>query len=150
MTDTGLKKISIILVTCILVAVIGVCVVFVIRNTPQTLNTQKNATSVIAELYKNKNKYIGDASADGKILRLLGSIDGTVSMGIELQTENEPYILIRKFRGKPTDITQAENQAAIILALIDNAGSVEYVFDKETYSYKRSDVEKKYNIVLSK
>ncbi|MDP4119353.1 MAG: DUF4362 domain-containing protein, partial [Bacillota bacterium] len=39
---------------------------------------------------------------------------------------------------------------AIILALIDNAGSVEYVFDKETYSYKRSDVEKKYNIVLSK
>lgn len=103
------------------------------------------------QLYENKIKYIGDASKTGEILNKLAKIcDSDEYDGIELQTSDEPYGLIRKFKisSDKAEVFELEKQAAIILALIENAEYVEYCFSDWNVKYTISDINEKYNTDL--
>jgi len=116
---------------------------------PTSIFVSNDGQTVIEDLYNSKIKYIGDASGVGKILRLLGGIDGASSDGMELKTEEMPYGIIRNFKGTPENPDQLMKQAAITLALIENADYVNYRFDDATYNYTRKDMEEHYGLKLS-
>ena len=105
----------------------------------------------ISDLYAAKNKYIGDASADGKILSLLGEIDGVKFSGIEIKADKgTPFGLIRNCNGTVENKEQMARQAAIFLALVENADYVTYVFENAQYAYSKQDIADKYGKDISK
>lgn len=78
------------------------------------------------ELFQAKNKYIGDASADG---RLFGLLSDCFNIGeertTELQTSEEPYTYIIHFKSEP-DTRRMYQAAGCLLALIENCGEVRW------------------------
>jgi beta-lactamase regulating signal transducer with metallopeptidase domain len=85
------------------------------------------------ELYENKNPYIGGVPANVNILELLNISSELGKYTLELQTSNEPYGIKLIFKVdsisnyKDFDLTMQYN-AYLILALIDNAGVVEWEY----------------------
>jgi|GEM_PF-3473435 len=92
--------------------------------------------SLCQSLYDASCKYIGDASDVGRILGLLPPVGGAEPRGMQLQTTEEPYGLIRWFEGNFGSEEELERQAAVILALIENAGYVSYSTDKGETVFK--------------
>ncbi|MBP3360032.1 MAG: DUF4825 domain-containing protein [Clostridia bacterium] len=104
--------------------------------------------SLCQNLYDARCKYIGNASGVGKILGLLPPVGGAQPCGMQLQTTEEPYGLIRWFDGYFSNEEELKRQASIILALIENAGYVSYSTDKgETVvkSYSREELAVEYS-----
>lgn len=103
-------------------------------------------------LLKSKNLYIGNHIADGKIIGLLTWPEKDILNGIELQTTNEPYGLtiyiitdgnIEDFVNYYIGSSIYYRNALILLALIDNCGSVSYRFnDNQIVTFTREQVEK--------
>ena len=103
-------------------------------------------------LLKSKNLYIGNHIADGKIIGLLTWPETDILNGIELQTTNEPYGLtidiitdgdIEDFVNYYIGSSIYYRNALILLALIDNCGSVSYRFnDNQIATFTREQVEK--------
>lgn len=103
-------------------------------------------------LLKSKNLYIGNHIADGKIIGLLTWPEKDILNGIELQTTNEPYGLtidiitdgnIEDFVNYYIGSSIYYRNALILLALIDNCGSVSYRFnDNQIATFTRDQVEK--------
>jgi beta-lactamase regulating signal transducer with metallopeptidase domain len=85
----------------------------------------------LEELYDSKNPYIGDASADGRLLKAL-HVGSLGAYTIELQTSEEPYVLTVCFENEPEDPETVEREmsgiANILLALIDNCGEVRWSY----------------------
>ncbi|MDF2822431.1 MAG: peptidase BlaR1 [Clostridiales bacterium] len=110
-------------------------------------------SSLAQELYDNKNPYIGNHIADGKILELLNIADELGRFTIELQTSIEPYSIKLNFEDKVIDRADIDlamqYYSYIILALIDNASEVHwsYPFDIDgeetlvTASVRASDIQ---------
>lgn len=107
--------------------------------------TKRNENeSLCQSLYNARCKYIGSASDVGNILGLLSPIDGAVPCGMQLQTTDEPFGIIRWFDGDLNNEEELKRQASIILALVENAGYVSYSTDKgETIfkSYSRDELD---------
>lgn len=114
----------------------------------EELEQEYSVSPDIRNMLAARNPYIGDAPADGEAL-------GAVRMGhmgaggMELQTSEEPYVLTVHFEDEPEDTAawniQMQKKAVLILALIDNAGAVEWTHPAEsgaeTYRW-RMDLEK--------
>ena len=89
------------------------------------------------ELFAAKNKYIGDNSADGRVLGALGIGYDLGSFTTELQTSNEPYSIKLVFENAVNENQesylnrQMEKYSLFILALIDNAGEVYWEYPLE-------------------
>lgn len=104
------------------------------------------------ELLEAKNPYIGDPSADGKIIRLLTWPEEAKLNGTELQTSTEPYGItldiltdsdIQTFIKDYIGSSQYYQNALVMLALIDNCGSVSFRFNNSTtVTYTRTQIEK--------
>lgn len=101
------------------------------RKGTQPIEAEKNSSSFAKELYQAKTPYIGNASAVGRLLKILdvGSL-GAYTM--ELQTSEEPYVLKVHFEKEPKrpealDARMGEN-AVVLLALIENAGEVQWSY----------------------
>lgn len=107
-------------------------------------NTEGSIPENINEIYEAKNPYIGDNSADNKLLGLLLDYFGiSDEYLIELVTDEEPYILIVHFNTQPND-AKMWDVAASLLALIDNCSEVKWDYEKngdmKTLYVKEKDV----------
>ena len=81
-------------------------------------------SSYAQQLFQSKNAYIGDASANGKILNLLNITEELGSYSVELKTGEKPYWIKLNFKSHVSDRDTFDlkmlDKAFLILALIDN------------------------------
>ena len=97
---------------------------------------EEQAYSVGAEvLYENRNPYVGDASANGRLIGAIGEAlqDSPVnSLGFhtELQTSTEPYEFHFVLDERPTaeEVSRMTDTSVLMLALTDNLGEVQWVY----------------------
>lgn len=86
-------------------------------------------------LYKARNPYVGDAAADGKLMECMGMFPD-MKRTIEIQTEEEPYVLTIHYEDQPQDEIdfhrRMEKKAILLLCLIENAGKIEWTYSAET------------------
>lgn len=99
----------------------------------------KNDGSLISkkanELYKAKNPYIGDVSANGRLAGILGMGQELGGFKNELQTTREPYGWILKHedsvRNSAVFEAKMKDYGCVLLALIDNLGEITWVYTVE-------------------
>ena len=110
------------------------------ENANETQSDSSNVSDAATLLYSVKNPYVGDISADGKVLRAIEEVrPGSVYAGkTELQTSEEPYeyhflleqnkeTLKVKTGTEESKLNQEMSRTAVLmLALIDNLGEVQW------------------------
>jgi hypothetical protein len=112
-------------------------------------DTVKSDGTVITKkanaLFKHKNPYIGNMSANGKVAGTLGIYSSLGDYKNELQSSGEPYGWKLLFENEVLPANQMkfdsmmESYAAALLAFIDNCGEVTW-----TYSSGQQTIEKTY------
>ena len=114
------------------------------------------------ELSKNRNLYIGDAGANGKLLRLLPGLDGYESKGTRLHTDKEPYQMdILYEKSEPLSVRQEQENRAImarnavfLFATIENMDVCSYCLDNdgvlEQTSFTRAEIEELFGVLYEK
>lgn len=96
------------------------------------------------DLFKNKNPYIGDMPANGKIAQTLGIYSSLGEYKNELQTTKEPYGWTFLFQNEVLSANQMkfdsmmESYAAALLALIDNCGEVTWTYTSGQQTIKKT------------
>lgn len=96
-------------------------------------STKQTGAASSQVLFDARNKYIGDNSADLKLLGLLG-IKDIGSYKIELQTSSEPYAMKITFLDIKPGIdeqklnSEMKKDSALLIALIENAGKIEWAY----------------------
>lgn len=97
-------------------------------NSEVVTGTSENARYI----YSCKNTYIGDNSADGKLLNAIGVGDNLGSFTMELETSETPYILRLNFNDLVVNRDMFDNKmcdyAAVLLALIGNADEIQWSY----------------------
>ena len=87
------------------------------------------------ELYKAKNPYIGDASANGRLAGLVGISRSLGNFKNELQTSKEPYGWTLEFEDSTSNSAVFEEKmkgyACMLIALTGNLGEVEWNYTVE-------------------
>lgn len=127
--------------------VLVVCCLTDEQNGMKSERSDEEFEALVESLYENRNPYIGDIPADGKILRLLREYYGiSGTNGSELQTYAEPYWITISFEKKPDD-TNTWKLASVFLALVENCSEFRWEFTAEndriyTYYVRAEDVEK--------
>lgn len=100
-------------------------------KTEEELLKEYETAPAARRLYDRKNEYIGDASADGKLLQEL-AVSSLGSFTMELQTSEEPYGITLHFEETPENelefYRRMNKKAAAFLMLTQNAGSVEWTY----------------------
>ena len=101
----------------------------------QRNNTESTEVKVYAyaqQLFESKNPYIGNASANGKVLNLLNITEELGGYSVELKTDEVPYWIKLNFENYGSDRDTFDlkmlNKAFVILALIDNANEVQWSY----------------------
>ncbi|MEG0086019.1 MAG: DUF4825 domain-containing protein [Niameybacter sp.] len=102
-------------------------------------SSQVKVSSYAQQLFLDKNPYIGDASANGKVLNLLNMAEELGSYSVELKTDEIPYWIKLNFEEYVSDREAFDlkllDKAFLILALIENANEVQcsypYIEDGE-------------------
>lgn len=88
------------------------------------------------ELYKAKNPYIGDASANGRLAGILQIGEQLGGFKNELQTAAEPYGWTLRYEDSVRSCAAFESRmkdyGCVLLALIDNLGEIAWVYTAET------------------
>ena len=139
------------------IVVILIAAVTLLTNNPEIGNSGTDGNDAEKNFYhqlsENRNLYIGDASANGRLMRLLLRLNCYESRGMELKTTGEPYELKWNFE-KTDPITYREEQenadtmwrnAIFLFATIENMDICTFVLDDteevvET-SYTREEME---------
>ena len=149
------KKMSIILVLVVLL-ITAAAGAFFTREDVGIIGGADGPTSIYVEdtpdlqkssdsLYSAKLKYIGNASGVGKIMQILGQKNIGEWSGMELQTTQEPYGVIRRYTtAMPKDITEMKKQAAVMICLIENADFVRYVFPDGEAEFTRDELDREF------
>ncbi len=127
----------------ILIIVFGICIITGIACaanppandnggiiSPQTEQKPKDDKDFAKILFDNKNKYIGDAPHDGRLLGLLEVQKEFGDYTIALETKARPYVLRVNLKNKPEmedeAIQRMGKDSALLLALIDNADQIQW------------------------
>lgn len=135
----------------VLVVVAFLCILFVVSciSNPEVgnniLNIPVNSASVkelkmkkdkdgISDfakvLYKNRNPYIGNPSANGKLLSILEVSKEFGNYTIALETKNRPYVLkinlLTEQLKKPETVDKMQEYSSYLLALIENADEIHW------------------------
>ena len=116
------------------------------NNETNNVLTEEELFAFAEQLFHVKNPYLGDVSANGKILSLLREhYNISRTCGNELQTYEEPFWITISFDEKPDD-TAMWKLASVFLALVENCSEFRWEFVTEndilyTYYLKVSDVE---------
>lgn len=100
----------------------------------------------VKQIYEARNSYIGNNSADGRLLDLLKEYYGVdQDYTMELLTTEKPYVLILHFDEEPDELKMWDI-AAISLALIDNCSEVRWNYERDgeliTYYVTEDDANK--------
>ena len=110
------------------------------EKSAEELEAEYSASPYARSLYEAGNPYIGDASADGRLIDNIG-IFPDMKRTIELMTEEEPYALKIHFEEQPQNEVsfheEMEKKAILLLCLIDNAGGVAWTYPVETKEGQR-------------
>lgn len=119
-------------------AIAAVLVVFGTNGVQREEDFEETAAGTYSEtaqkLYENRNPYVGDASANGRLLGAIAealpdTLVANARFTTELQTSEEPYgfcfVLEEVPEGEPYQYSVAA-PAALLLALTDNLGVVEF------------------------
>lgn len=105
------------------------------------ITDSSDAKDAADKLYAAKIKYIGGASGVGNIMQLLGQDKIGTWSGMELETSEKPFGVIRNYKSPiPSDKSELKKQAAIMLCLIENADFVRYVFTDGEAEYTREEL----------
>ena len=105
-----------------------------VLSTSDAETTEKNlrVSDQAKTLYSLRNPYVGDLSADGKLLKALGIANTIGPYQVELFTAQEPYVLQLDFLQKPDDPEAAnaamKQNAMLLLALVDNLSEVRWTW----------------------
>ncbi|MDO5409824.1 MAG: DUF4825 domain-containing protein [Lachnospiraceae bacterium] len=87
------------------------------------------------KLYQNKNPYIGDASANGRLSAILGISNELGSFKNELQTSKEPYGWTLHFENSALNSAVFDEKmkgfSCVLIALTDNLGEVTWNYTVE-------------------
>ena len=103
-----------------------------VLSTSAAETTEENlrVTDQTRTLFSLRNPYVGDLSADGKLLKALGIANTIGPYQVELFTAQAPYVLQLDFQQKPDDPDAADaamkQNAMLFLALIDNLSEVRW------------------------
>lgn len=111
-------------------------------------------------LSENRNPYIGDASANGRLLGILPGLSCYAYNGTKLQTSNEPYELtIRYKKTEPISVREEQENAETMMrnamylfATIENMGRCTFSLERDgeaaeyeaSYSVGREELEQIY------
>lgn len=104
----------------------------------------------VESIYAAKNPYIGDISADSKLLGLLiNYFEISEEYTMELVTDEKPYVLIVHFNSEPDEFKMWD-VSACFLALTDNCSEVRWDYEKNeellTFYISIDDVNANLNI----
>ena len=95
-------------------------------------NEAPGVSDLAKQLYAVKNPYIGNASANGKLLFNLGIGDELGNFTLELETTKQPYILRLNFDSEVYDRDSFDLKmayyATFLLALIENADEIQWSY----------------------
>lgn len=98
--------------------------------------TASTASPFVRELYAARNPYVGNASKNGELLRLLGIGEAVGPFHQELSTVDPPYVLHVVFEEVPEDVEKLNRQmthySLLLLALIENAGEIHWSYPFES------------------
>ncbi|ROR29170.1 rod shape-determining protein MreC [Mobilisporobacter senegalensis] len=131
----------------------SVCMLVVVACAANPYEPDKSARTVVSnenpdyinQLYAYRNPYIGNVSANGKILNILGVSERLGNFTIEMETSEKPYILRLNFQEEVTDIDtfdiEMSGYATLLLALIDNADEIQW-----SYPYTRDESMTRYTV----
>lgn len=112
-----------------IILVIATMLIFVSCQPRDNNSVNINVSFYAQQLFENKNLYIGDSSANGKILTLLNVSEELGDYSVELKTDEPPYWIKLEFENYVTDRDIFDikilDKAFLILALIDNASEVQ-------------------------
>lgn len=104
---------------------------------PEELKESLSVSRQARELYEGKHPYVGDASANGKLLDIL-SKNGYLPKAAyttELETSDRPYVLRLVFQQELPDNNQEDRRmmlaSALLLALTDNLDEVQWQYPIE-------------------
>ncbi|HHV12574.1 MAG TPA: DUF4825 domain-containing protein [Clostridiales bacterium] len=90
------------------------------------------ASELAGQLYAAKNPYIGNPSANGKLLGILGIWEQLGNFTLELETSEKPYVLRMNFDHEVYDRDNFDNgmirYATLLLALIGNADEIQWSY----------------------
>lgn len=109
---------------------------------PTPVESENPITALKAHtLYTLRNPYVGDASANGKLLYALEDILPSGAYRTELDTEESPYVLRLAYEEEPME---GEHEASakmnvagtLLLALIDNLQEVQWTYPIENSGEK--------------
>lgn len=120
---------------CALLALFVATNVFITGCHANLKQTEQQQTQYITEaenLMKWKTDYVGDNTAVGNILSILGAPDGMVSNGFEIQSNTEPYSI--KIYYTIEDLSKVEWDQDIVIndSKISINNDVEFQFTKNT------------------
>lgn len=148
------------------IAIAGVLLVFGTNSVRQPEEAQQNAAGSASEeenagdcseiarkLYEARNPYVGDASANGRLLGVIAealpdTLAAHAAFTTELQTSEEPYefcfVVKETLEGAPYQYSLAA-PAVLMLALTDNLGVVEWRYqiaggaDRDRWSVQQTE-----------
>lgn len=87
------------------------------------------------QLYENKNPYVGDMSANGRLSQILGIANELGNFKNELQTSTEPYSWTLQFENSTNNSAiwdeKMKGFACILIALTDNLGEITWEYTVE-------------------
>lgn len=103
----------------------------------------KIITRKALELYKAKNPYIGDMSANNRVSNVLGISSDLGKYLNSLQTSKEPYGWTLEFQDEVLEGSQVkfdstmESYACVLLALVDNCNEVSWTYTCNNKTFTR-------------
>lgn len=117
-------------VAVVLLAAFCVGCTFTSAKSAATAGEDLTSVSYAERLYRCRNPYIGNASANGALLAALGVSEKIGPYSMELETGKEPYVLRLIFTDPVKDEAAMEqamgNHAVLLLALIGNASEIQW------------------------
>lgn len=113
------------------------------KETDEPVVNENVSDNQIKRLYDARVKYIGDASANARILGSLPFADGFSVTSMKLKTDKEPYSITvyMDFTGENLEANNLEKMAVLYFLLVENADSISFVIDDEVYTTDRSLIE---------
>lgn len=117
--------------------ILSLSLIFTLVSCTNKVKEEKLSVSAYSEeLFKNKNPYIGDNSADMNLLNLMNIENDLGAYTIELNTESNINSIKLIFNTPVSDShtfdTNMYNRAYLILALIENANEVQWTYPNES------------------
>lgn len=131
--STRKKRFGAVIISVILVAAVAAGAFVTLGAGRKTGPAPEAEVSLAERLYATKHAYVGDASANGRTASALGISAELGGFTNQLQTSQEPYGWRLNFEANPYEgnsesVDKMSAYAAVLLALVDNLGYVEWSY----------------------